>query len=962
MQHARSASGRPPSDTLVMRLPDVPRVEMTPAARSWDDDRSAGSFASGSVGHDADAGTWSPASPGAAAESPAFPAGPNGGAYLRTEGWPPPGEEGTPPQDVDQLPGGDQPSMPPLALSTSEPAGRETSGIVTASPDGVDRREGTTDPASSAHGAGMPQIPAEAPHAEAASDEAPSPVPAIDEPQSDLSPVDLSHAGEPQSDERGISPTPGSARSAEGKGQSNQPSDEGDVQISPLSPQTRPVLLPECMIGAEKAQRAGSSGAVADITRTAQARRLPQIARERLRAQGPRRRPSTARTAFDRPPPRLTDRFILPDSYRRWDRALAEYCLLEQSGRPGPAYLGITPRVLSAALETQEGVLLSPEEAAKEFIGAVSLAYRTHVLNEPERLWALAAPEGDGTPSSVGLLGLSVLAAYEMHSDEEAGPNAYYPRLASLLGCDLVAGLPRGFVPEDFGHLWDLLSHWLEVRTGRSLALPGPEVGFRRFVAYPLCHVPLRKVDIEKLPEFFDSAGLEPGSKVDPALLGEDFERWADGRGILSKAGEAAMADNRRPAVEAQISVELEAWDGSWTDRFGSRIGAVHILLDFVQRRPELYFLPRRPTGFPASFDEGPHFFEAGEQGWYDQTEILAEDGPILEDGFRWTWRGPQGTFSLHRPSSTAIALCPTAEFTGYLSQQGLPLGAQSSVLCTVTRKDAAEEFLSAVASVHCRPLEHPGLPEGWCLFTGIIPRQALPTPPGLGALAIETNTTVILRGGLRLGRRASWMTGAPPTILITGPDGIAASLDGESAEVTNGVITLKGPLRPGPHVVEVGGACRRFEVVQPEGRWDAFPSLVPQETSAVRVPVALPPGLWAVLGATPGDVARAGPSDRGSLLTVGFTPVWAVSVGWGRGAIVLSLCDTLPRPNLGFLGVARPSASASAWVSAIYEAEIRRPRFGSLNGIPNNSALLAAWRTYVQVARKMKRRWRRLP
>jgi hypothetical protein len=370
--------------------------------------------------------------------------------------------------------------------------------------------------------------------------------------------------------------------------------------------------------------------------------------------------------------------------------------------------------------------------------------------------------------------------------------------------------------------------------------------------------------------------------------------------------------------------------------------------------------LPRRPTTFPASFEDGSHLFESGEPGWYDQVEILPEDGPSLQSGFRWTYRSAQGTFSLHRPPSTAIALCPTADFTGYLSQQGLPLGAQSSVLCTVALKDDAEEFLSEVAGAHCRPLELPGLPRGWCLFSGIVPRRTLPTPPGLDTLAIETDATVILRGGLRLGRRASWMAGAPPTILITGPGEVTASLDGEPIEVTNGALALSSPLRPGPHVVEVGGARRRFEIVAPEGRWEACALLLPQDTDAAYV-VALPPGPWAVLGAATGDVAHAGPSDRGSLLTVPFAPAWAISVGQGPGAAVLRLVGEPPPPQSGNLRRARPSASASAWVSAIYEAQIRRPRFGSLDGILSESALLAAWQSYVRVARQLKRRWRRL-
>lgn len=958
MEEVLSAGQRGGSGRSVMTRPALPPTGVLPATGSSEINQLTEGIVSANVGPESDAGNLNLISPGTAAEPPVFRADPEDGAQPPTEDRLPPAEEALPVQDVNDLPGGDRVSPPPDGAFVAEPAAQELNDLVTLSPAAPDNRdEGNADPVGNARGAQALELeePAEAPCAEAAGDEAATLVPAVDEPQSAILLVDLGYAEEPQVTELETSPLPASATSTEEEAEDSRPSDEGDEQILRPSAQPQPAFPTESTVTVAEAAQAGSREPATDSSASEGA------SRRRRTAQRKNRPTPIRRTAFDRAAPKLTARFVLPDSYLRWNRVLLEYCLLEQPDRPGPAYLSITPRVLSAALEAEEGVLLSPEDATAEFIAAVSLAYRTQILNEPEKLWALAAVSNDGVPTSVGLLGLSVLAAYEMRSDEEAGPNAYYLRLATLLGCDLVAGLPRGFEPEDFGHLWDFLSHWLEERIGRCLALPGPEAGFRRFVAYPLRHVPLRKVDIDKLPEFFDSAGLEPGSKVDPALLGKEFQRWAGGRGILSQAGEAAMADDRRPAVDAQLSIELEAWDGSWTDRFGSRIAAVHVLLDFVRRRPELYFLPRRPTTFPGSFDDGSHLFESGEQGWYDQVEILPEDGPTLQNGFRWTCRNAQGAFSLHRPPSTAIALCPTAEFTGYLSQQGLPLGAKSSVLCTVAIKEAAEEFLSEVAGVHCRPLELPGLPRGWCLFSGIVPRRTLPTPLGLDALAIESDATVILRGGLRLGRRASWMAGAPPTILITGPEEVAASLDGEPIEVTNGALALSSPLRPGPHVVEVGGARRRFEIVEPEGRWEACAPLLPQETNAVRLSVALPPGAWAVVGASPGDVVHAGPSERGSLLTVPFAPVWAISVGQGPGAAVLSLVGEPPPPQSRILKRARPSASASAWVSAIYEAQIRRPRFGSLNGVPGDAALLAAWRSYVHVARQLKRRWRRL-
>ena len=603
-------------------------------------------------------------------------------------------------------------------------------------------------------------------------------------------------------------------------------------------------------------------------------------------------------SALDRLPPAPTPGIVFPEPYLQWNRILVEHCLLGVPDRTGPTYLSGTPTILAAALEAEQGELLSPEDATADFTAAVSLTYSAVVLREPDGLWALAQLGPDGVPLSVGFLTLSVLAAYQMHSDEESGPNAYYPRLASLLGCELVAGHPRGFDPVDFGNLWDLLSSWLERNYGQALALPGPDAGLRRYVAYPLCHVPLRQVDIEKLPQFFDWARLEPGSKADLAFLGEAFERWTSGRGILSRAGHSALADERRPAVEVQLALELEAWDGSSTDRASRRTAAVHVLLDFRRGQPELFFLPRRPLSFPAVFDDGSHVFAAGEQGWYDQVLMATDDGPILESGFHWVCSTPQGEVSLHRPQSSALALRPAPDFTGFLSQRNLPLGVESAVLCTSAMEAATAEFLSTVTGARCRALSHPAVPEGWRLFSGIVPRSSGTPPYGLDALTIESTTTVILRGGLRVGRRTAWLSGAPPTILVGGAEGLTTTIDGRPAVVTNGVLNAPQPLTVGTHVVEAGRAHKRLEIVAPEGRWDACTPLIDTVNGPIRHSVALPSGVWTIIGARPDQATRVACSERGTLLTVPFLPVWAVSVGTRRGtSVALCLVERPPAP-----------------------------------------------------------------
>lgn len=139
-------------------------------------------------------------------------------------------------------------------------------------------------------------------------------------------------------------------------------------------------------------------------------------------------------------------------------------------------------------------------------------------------------------------------------------------------------------------------------------------------------------------------------------------------------------------------------------------------------------------------------------------------------------------------------------------------------------------------------------------------------------------------------------------------------------------------------------------------GNWGECESLVGSENRSI---VALPPGSWTVIGPRPDELAKAHPSDRGTLLTTTFQPVWAVSVGSGPGATVLRLAEgDLPPTSLD-IGRGRPSDTQVDWVSTIYAAHIRRPRFGWLCEPVENVDPRTGWRTYWLAARALKRRWR---
>lgn len=672
-------------------------------------------------------------------------------------------------------------------------------------------------------------------------------------------------------------------------------------------------------------------------------------------------RAATRPSAANRRPPTVSIGWALPESYTRWNRVLIEHCLLNPTPESGPAYLSITPRILSAALEGQQNELLSPVDAVEDFVTAISGAYQTCILNQAEKLWVLSAFGPDGNPLSCAFLALSVLAAFYMHTDEDAGSNAYYPRLAEILRVPIAGDHPVGFDPTDFAELWERLSAWLEDQSGRPLALPGSEPGLRRYVAYPLCHVPLRQLDIEKLPDFFDWAGLEPGNKIDPISLLDAFQRWAAARGQVSQAGQRAIVDERRGAVQSQLAFELESWDGSGTDRLGSRTAAVQIHLDFPRRQPHLSFLPRRPVSFPAPFDDGVHLFDGGEQGWYEPLAITADDGPDLESGFQWACSSPTGKFTLQRQSSRVIALRPAEFVTGFLSQRGLPFGVASAVLCIDALEGEVGDFLTRVTSVRCRAMRGETVPNGWCLFSGVVPQQIEPTPPGLEPIAIDPAVTVILQGGLRIGRRAAWLAGAPPSILIGGAGDLAVAIDRKAAAVHGGIVDTSQHLGVGVHVLEVGRVRRKLEIVESPETWGDLEPLVADDGDERAV--ALPPGRWTVIGSRPDEVATAVPSNRGTLIAARFRPVWAVRVGIGRGADVLCLTPSPPSPETrDFARVPPPrSARPRVWVGLIYDASIRRPRLGWLGDAVADVQLRSAWRSYSAEARSLKRRWRQL-
>lgn len=642
------------------------------------------------------------------------------------------------------------------------------------------------------------------------------------------------------------------------------------------------------------------------------------------------------------------------DRYILWNYILAEHCLLGDSCE-GIVLLTVTPRTLSAALEEAGEGERSPEDAEADFVEAVRYVYKTHVLASSRKLRALKSSTPNDVPFGIGFLALSVLAAFHMRTDEERTGRAFYPRLAEMLGCELAGRTyPAGFEGDSFVELWDELAAWLKAQYGRDLAAPDA-VGVRRYVAFPLAHVPLRQVDIERLPQFFDTYRYEPGARVPLDRLAYDLYDASGPWRQLTESGQAALADrHRRPFVVRQVAHELERWDGCRTDSSGTRIATIELWMDIRRRRAQLYLLARRPPGFPDLIEDEDLVFTSSQDCWYEPVPLTSDDGALLKEGVRVGTQSNGSRYYLQFRQTQVLPLTPSEEYTGFVSDRVLRADTECAVLCVESLVDQVARHLQALnhAPVHQRRDET--IPAGWCLFTGVRAVNECRPPPGLENLGVESSLALIPEGGLRLGRRWTWLESAPARLTVLGSHhGLSARVDGEEVGLNDGGrIETERLGSPGQHIVEVGNRLRqRVIVLQGAVHPDCRPWL--HASNDRPIPVAVPAGHWIILGKGPGESEGVAAPPGGALVRPTFRARWAVRVGSGPGAIALHVHDHGS-------GAHEPAgARGASWVETVYQASIRHPNLLCPHGCESEQ-LRAEWRQMMESASAIKRERRR--
>jgi hypothetical protein len=282
----------------------------------------------------------------------------------------------------------------------------------------------------------------------------------------------------------------------------------------------------------------------------------------------------------------------------------------------------------------------------------------------------------------------------------------------------------------------------------------------------------------------------------------------------------------------------------------------------------------------------------------------------------------------------------------------------RNNVLSTV------KDYLSEVAQSALNPVSHPSLPNGWAMFRDFTARVHVEAPQGLEALEVDPNVELIVAGGLRVGRRWSWLAGAPPRILVSGVEAQdSIKVNDTPVEVgANGELATGGVFaEPGEYIIEAGRVRRRIEIAQPQMSVRSEADR-PEPIDDRRRRIALPHGSWTLIGTSPDQVCQShGGFFRGTIASCQFQPIWAIQVGAGPGALVAALASPSPPCTVSLQSLTGQARKvAGRWTSAIYEAHIRRPRFIGLNGVVPDAGALDTWRMYTVLAKEIKRRLKR--
>jgi hypothetical protein len=535
--------------------------------------------------------------------------------------------------------------------------------------------------------------------------------------------------------------------------------------------------------------------------------------------------------------PFLTER--LSPEYRDWNSLLIEE--LFPRGRAGvPVYLS-----LHVGLLDQLGAGLA-RGGRDGFVRAV-LALGAPFFVVLARLGEMWSENGrGGPPPFVAGLGLAVLAAGDMASDDNGTQANYYVRLQRLLGGS-GRDRPEGF--ERTPDLWQLLQQWLRSERRGELVVRGAN-GAHRFVDPVKSQCLIRSCDVEGLLPVARDVQVGAGQLFEPADVVPALRSWLLTRGARSRLAALLGRDPDTSALLHAAEALCDLIDEATPE---SSAGENALLPRPLQRAR----LSIRPNPYPnlkwkraewllrlaarADADEPECLLMIGDRvvlARLDLREPATYDVPLSnEEGASILLRRLRVTDDEGNDVTPQVSVplwFRDGELRGRPGTWDSVDVPEAGIAQTVAFLDAsAIEPLRAAAE---HPLQFLSSPEYWPGAGVYAAHDATPRPgatlPGGGA-ALTRAAVLRLVGGLPIRRHVYLRTALPA---VVGPDSAPfrlENLEGRSAPIVGVCGAFKDlDVAEGPYRLHCNGATAELFVVEP--RWREC--IVPRESQIDRI------------------------------------------------------------------------------------------------------------------------------
>jgi hypothetical protein len=546
----------------------------------------------------------------------------------------------------------------------------------------------------------------------------------------------------------------------------------------------------------------------------------------------------------------------LPPGYALWQERLSAEFFFDRPGQP--VVLFVDRDELDDLAGNAEDGARSLASAVLELVDVERGAMLFARVQQAERAWR--GGTRNEPPPTLPVLALSVLAASEMHSDDEGARHNYYIRLARALLPDAqdaeVADLRtvlrdrHAFVA--VATMWKQLNDWLTERAGASgISTIRQDTEWTR-IGYPLSQTLVRRSDRSALTRFFARLNLKPEGLPGPDSLMNMLRLWAGHRGHgLSDRFVDSLSDGALIGYLTPLIHELaKAWDGKIVTPEGLRRLELRLAVDLDEGKAwwVIPSLPDIPNDLLTGTSDGQKF-EAlialdPNSSMYHAQGLPHVTAAALTFGV--SARGER-SFAEYQ-ASKVVVLADTADAGGWMSVDAVRPYEEHVFIATSEVAAAVGRALDAAADAGWRQLPPQTAARlvgaGYVIFGQVVfsaPDRldaAIATLPGGVATSLRLGTTARPRliNGLPLLRsltRNLYLTGGEPDLVLpvgAEPRDVTVTLDGMADRLRASIFPFPfrrfGPYEEGPHTVEADDEKLTF-VTAPSTGDDRIPDVV---------------------------------------------------------------------------------------------------------------------------------------